>query len=125
MKTKPALIPGFTAYDVTPTNESTVTVPPSVAPTIATAPIPQRLTHATAPRTFTFSNVTSPTASAESDDDDGPPVPPPTTHAPFDMTDTNARLIHAYHVSYATWRHFTILSQVTIVKLHSLHKVMM
>jgi hypothetical protein len=36
MKTKSALIPGFTAYDVTPATTST---PPAVAPTIAPAPI--------------------------------------------------------------------------------------
>jgi hypothetical protein len=54
MKTKSTLIPDFTAYDATPTNEFTVTVPPAVAPTIAPAPITQRLTRATAPRTFTF-----------------------------------------------------------------------
>jgi hypothetical protein len=82
-------VPGFTAYDVTPTNEPTVTEPPAVAPTIAPAQISQRLTCATAPRTFTFPNVTSPSASDESDDDDGPPVPPPSTHATFDMTETN------------------------------------
>jgi hypothetical protein len=99
MNTKSALIPGFTAYDVTPTNEPTVTVPPAVAPIIAPAPIPQRLTRATAPWAFTFPNVTSSSASEESDDDDdddddddGHPVPPHTTHAPFDMTDTNALL---------------------------------
>jgi hypothetical protein len=93
MKTKSALIPGFTVYDVTPTNEPTVTVPPKVAPTIAPAPIPQRLTCEAAPQTFTFLNDTSPSAREESDDvDDGLPVPPLTTHALFDMTDTNAPL---------------------------------
>jgi hypothetical protein len=40
MKTKSALIPGFTANDVTPVTENTVAVPPVVAPTIAPAPIP-------------------------------------------------------------------------------------
>jgi hypothetical protein len=62
MKTKSALIPGFTAYDVTPANKHHVTVPPAVAPTNAPAPIPQRLTLATAPRIFTFPTVTSPSA---------------------------------------------------------------
>jgi hypothetical protein len=42
--------------------------------------------------TFTFTNVNSPSASDESDEDDAPPVHPLTTHAPFDMTDTNAPL---------------------------------
>jgi hypothetical protein len=55
MKAKSALIPGYTAYDVTPINESTIVIPPAVAPPIAPTTIPQRLTRATAPRTFTFS----------------------------------------------------------------------
>jgi hypothetical protein len=90
MKTKSALIPGFTAYDVTPVTDNTVTVSPAVAPTIARAPNPARLTPATVSRNFTFPNVTNPSASEESDDDDRPSVPYPTTHAPFDMTDTHA-----------------------------------
>jgi hypothetical protein len=63
-----------------------------VAPTIVPAPIPQRLTHATVPRSFTFPHATSPSASEERYDDDGPPAPHPTTHAPVDMTDTNSPL---------------------------------
>jgi hypothetical protein len=59
MNTKSALISGFTAYDITPANENNAVVPPAVASTIAHAPIPQRLTLANAPRTFTFPTVTS------------------------------------------------------------------
>jgi hypothetical protein len=92
MKTKVALVPGFMAYDITPANANNVVVPPAVAPIIAPAPIPQRETRATAPRSFTFPTVTTTSASEESDDDDGPPVSLPTTHAPFDMTDTSAPL---------------------------------
>jgi hypothetical protein len=66
MKTKSALIPRFTAYDVTPINEYTVTVPPAVAPTISPAPVPQRLTRATSPQILTSPHVTSPSASEES-----------------------------------------------------------
>jgi hypothetical protein len=57
MKTKSALIPGFTAYDITPANETNSVVPPAVAPTIAPAPIPQRLTCTNLPRTFTNRNL--------------------------------------------------------------------
>jgi hypothetical protein len=94
MKTKSALIPGFTAYDVPPTTTNTQPVPPAVAPTIAPDPIPQRLTRATTSRTFNPPTISSPSASEDSDDDDddGHRVPPPTPHAPFDMTDTNAPL---------------------------------
>jgi hypothetical protein len=92
MKTKSALIPGFNACDITPVHEHHVTVPPSVAPTIVPAPIPQRLTRANAPRVFIFPDVSSSSASEESDDDDGPPAPPITNHAQIDMTDTNAPL---------------------------------
>jgi hypothetical protein len=45
---KSALIPGFTAYDVTPVTDNHVTVPPAVAPNLAPAPIPQRFTRSTA-----------------------------------------------------------------------------
>jgi hypothetical protein len=90
MKTKSALIPGFTAYDVASVDDHHVNVPPAVAPTIAPAPFPQRLTCATASMTFTFPSVSRPFASEESDDDDGLPVSTPTTHAAFEMTDTNA-----------------------------------
>jgi hypothetical protein len=83
MKTKSALIPGFTAYDVTP---ATTNTPPAVAPTIAPAPIAPRLTRTTAPRIFTPPSISA------SDDSDDIPVPPPTPHAPFDMHDTNAPL---------------------------------
>jgi hypothetical protein len=38
MRTKSALIPGFTTYDVTPAKEPTVTVTPAVSPTIAHLP---------------------------------------------------------------------------------------
>jgi hypothetical protein len=72
-----------------PVTDNTVAVPPAVAPTIAPACIPQRLTRATAPLTF---KPPSPSSSEDSDDDDGSPVPPPTPHAPFDMADTNAPL---------------------------------
>jgi hypothetical protein len=99
MKTKSALIPRFTAYDATPaTTTNTQPVPPAVAPTIAPAPIPQRLTRAITPRTFNPPTISSPSTSEDSDDDDddddddGPPVPPPTPYEPFDMTDTNAPL---------------------------------
>jgi hypothetical protein len=87
MKTKSALIPGFTAYDVTPATTST---PPAVAATIAPAPIAPRLTRTTAPRIFNSPYIS---ASDDSDDNnDDVPVPPPTPHAPFDMHDTNAIL---------------------------------
>jgi hypothetical protein len=90
MKTKSALILGFSAYDVTPSNDINAVVPPAVAPTIAPAPFLKNY-HAQMP-TFTFPTVTSLSASKESDDEDGPPVPPLTTHAPLDMTGTNACL---------------------------------
>jgi hypothetical protein len=92
MKTKSTLIPGFTAYDITPVTDYTVAVPPAVAPTIAPVTIHQRLTRTTAPRILTPS---LPSASEESDDDavdDGLPIPPPIPHAPFYMNDTNAPL---------------------------------
>jgi hypothetical protein len=76
--------PGFTAYDITRANENNAVIPPAVAPTIAPAPIPQRLTHENVLMTFTFPTVSSSSASKEIDDnDDGPPVPPQTTHAPI------------------------------------------
>jgi hypothetical protein len=89
MKTKSALIPGYTDSDVTPAATNTQPIQPVVASTIAPAPIPQRLACTTAP-----CDLTPPlsTASEESDDDDGPPVPPRNPHAPFDMQDTNAPL---------------------------------
>jgi hypothetical protein len=40
---------------------------------------------------FNPPTISSPSASEDRDADDGHPVPPPTPHAPFDMTDTNAR----------------------------------
>jgi hypothetical protein len=93
MKTKSALIPGFTTYDVTPATNNAPPVLPAVAPTIAPAPIPQRLTRATTPRTFYPPTKSIPSTDEDSDDDDdGSPVPPPTPHAPFDMNDTNAPL---------------------------------
>jgi hypothetical protein len=82
MKTKSALIPGFT---VTPTTTNT---PSAVAPTIAPAPITPRLTRTAAPRIVTPPSIS---ASDNSDDDnDDVPVLPPTPHAPFGMHDTNA-----------------------------------
>jgi hypothetical protein len=132
MKTKSALIPGFTSYDVAPVTDNTVAVPPAtdntvavppaVAPTIAPAPIPQILTCATTPRTL---NPPNPSASEESDDNDGTPVPPPTLDATFDMTDTNTPLTPCLPCDYATWRYFIIQSQVFRVTLNSLHKAMM
>jgi hypothetical protein len=98
MKTKSALIPGYTAYGVTPVSANTQPVPPAVAPTIAPAPIPPRLTCTTAPHVLT---PPLPSASEESDDDDGTLVPLPTPHAPFDMNDINApltpRLTREFH----------------------------
>jgi hypothetical protein len=80
MKTKSALIPGFTANDVTPVTNNIQHIPLAVSPTIAPAPITQRLTRTTAPRIFTPSSISA------SDDNDGDvPVPHPTPHAPFDM----------------------------------------
>jgi Reverse transcriptase (RNA-dependent DNA polymerase) len=84
MKTKSALIPGFNVYDMSPSITNTTPVPPAVAPTIATTPITPRLTRETAPRIFTPPSIS---ASDDSDAD-----PPPTTHAPFDINDTNAPL---------------------------------
>jgi hypothetical protein len=46
MKTKSALIPGFTAYNVTPATTNSRPIQPAVAPTNAPAPITQRLTRA-------------------------------------------------------------------------------
>jgi hypothetical protein len=92
LKTKSAHIPGFTAYDVTPINESTVTVTTCSGSYYYSCYHSSKINRTTAPRTFTSPHVTSPSASEESDDDDGPPVPPPATHAHFDMTDTNAPL---------------------------------
>jgi hypothetical protein len=57
MKTKSALIPGFTAYDVTPATTNTQPVPPAVKLTIAPAPIPQRLTRATTSCTSSPSTI--------------------------------------------------------------------
>jgi hypothetical protein len=84
MKTKSALIPEFSADDVTHVTNNT-------QPTIALAPIPQTMTCTTALRIF---NPPPPSVSEESDDDDGTPVPPPTPHTPFDMNDTIAPLGH-------------------------------
>jgi hypothetical protein len=92
MKTNSAIFPGFTAYDVTPATTNNQPVQPAVAPTIAPAPIPQRLTRATTSRTFNFPTISSPSACEDSDDDDVIPLLPPTPHAPFDMTDMNAPL---------------------------------
>jgi hypothetical protein len=92
MKTKSALIPGFTAYDVTPGTTNTQPVPPAVAPTIAPVPIPQRLTRATTSCTFNPPTISSASTSEDSDDDDGTHIPCCATHATFDMTDTNAPL---------------------------------
>jgi hypothetical protein len=117
MKTKSALIPGFNVYDVSPTITNTQPIPPAIAPTIAPAPIIPRLTR-TVHRIFTPPSIS---ASDNNDDDDFVPVPPPTPHAPFDMHDTNAPLTLCYHVSYVTWRHFIIQSQVMGVTLPYLH----
>jgi hypothetical protein len=112
MKTKSALIPGFTAYDAMPATTNNQSVPPAAAHTISPAPIPQRLTGATTSRTFNPPTISSPSTSEDSDDDDdGTPIPP---HATLDMTDT----------SYVIWRHFIILNQVIRVTLHYLHTVM-
>jgi hypothetical protein len=90
MKSKSALIPGYTVYDVTPVTNNTQPVPPAVAPTIAPAPITPRLTRTTDPPIFTPPPIS---ASDDSDDDDDDvPVPPPTPHAPFDVHDSNAPL---------------------------------
>jgi hypothetical protein len=89
-KTKSALIPGISIYDVSPAITNTQPVPPAIAPTIVPAPITPRLTRTTAPRIFTPSSIS---ASDDSDDDgDDVPVPSPTPRAPFDMHDTNAPL---------------------------------
>jgi hypothetical protein len=114
------LIPGFIANDVTPAATNSQPVQPPVAPTIASAPIPQRLTHAATFRTF----IPPTTSTSEDSDDDGHQVPPPTPHTPFDMTDTNATLTPRHHESYIIWRHFTILNQVIKVTLYVLHTVM-
>jgi hypothetical protein len=103
MKTKSALIPGYTAYDVTPVTINTPPVPPAVSPTIAPVPINQRLTRTT---------------------DDGPPVPPPTPQEPFDMNDTNALLTPCLLSEFDNLETFIIPSQVIRVTLHYLHKVM-
>jgi hypothetical protein len=92
MKTKSALIPGFTAYDVTPTTTNDPPVPPAIAPTIAPAPVPQSMTRATTSRTFNTPTISIPSTSEDSDDDDGTPIPPPTPHSSCDMTDTIANL---------------------------------
>jgi Reverse transcriptase (RNA-dependent DNA polymerase) len=89
MKTKSALIPGISIYDVSHAITNAQPVPPAIAPTIALAPITPRLTRTTAPRIFTPLSIST---SDDSDDDDDVPVPPPTPHAPFDMHDTNALL---------------------------------
>jgi hypothetical protein len=68
--TKSALIPGPTAYDVTPATTNTQHVPPAAAPTIASDPIPQRLTRATTSRTVNPPTISSPFTSDNSDDDD-------------------------------------------------------
>jgi hypothetical protein len=88
MKTKSALIPGYTAYDVTPITNNTQLIPPAVAPTIAPAPITPKLTRTTAPCIFNPSLLST----SDDSDDDVTPVPPPTPHAPFDMHDANAPL---------------------------------
>jgi hypothetical protein len=54
MKTKSALIPGFSTYDFTLANDHNEVVPPAVAPIIAPASIPQRLTCANAPEPSPF-----------------------------------------------------------------------
>jgi hypothetical protein len=92
MKTKSALIPGLYAYDVTPAITNNQPAPLVVAPTIAPASIPQRLTCATTSRIFNHPTISSPYTSEDCDDDDGRPIPPTTPHAPFDMIDTDAHL---------------------------------
>jgi hypothetical protein len=91
MKTKSALIPGFTAYDITPAITNTQPVPPAVSPTIAPATISQRLTRATTLHTFNPPTLSS-LSTSEDSDNDVHPVPPATCHALFDMNDTNATL---------------------------------
>jgi hypothetical protein len=77
MKTKSALISGFTAYDVTPATTNTQLVSPAVAPTIATSPVPQRSTRASKSRIFNPPTISSPSTS---EDSDGTPIPTPTPH---------------------------------------------
>jgi hypothetical protein len=70
MKTKSALIPGNSIYDVSPALTNTQPVPAAIAPTFVPAPITPRLTRTTAPRIFT-----PPSISASDDfDDDGDDV---------------------------------------------------
>jgi hypothetical protein len=90
MKTKSALIPRFNVYDVSPSISNAQPVPPAIAPTIAPAPITPRLTHTPAPCIFTPPSISA--TDDSNDDDDDVAVPPRTTHAPFDMHDTNAPL---------------------------------
>jgi hypothetical protein len=71
MRNKSALIPGFTAYDVTPAITNNQPVPLAVAPTIAPASIPQLLTRATTSRIFNPPTISSPSTSEDRDDDDG------------------------------------------------------
>jgi hypothetical protein len=124
MKTKSALIPGFTAYDVTPATTNTQPVLPALAPTIAPVYIPQRLTRATTSRTFNPPAISSPSTSEDSDDDDGTHILPPTPHAPFDITDTNAPLTPRLPLELRNLENFIILNQVIRVTLHYLHTIM-
>jgi hypothetical protein len=94
MKTKSALIPGCTAYDVTPAITNIHPVPIAIAPTIAPASISQRLTRATTSCIFNPPTISSPSTSEDSDDDDGTPIPPPTPRATFDNAPLTPRLSH-------------------------------
>jgi hypothetical protein len=90
MKTKSALIPGISIFDVSHAITNAQPVPPAMAPTIAPAPITPRLTRTTAPHIATPPSIYAIDDSDEDDDDFHDPTPTP--HAPFDMHDTNAPL---------------------------------
>jgi hypothetical protein len=121
MRTKSALIPGVSIYDVSPDITNAQPLPPAIAPTIAPAPITPRLTRKTAPRIFTLPSIA---ASDDSDDDnDDVPVPPPASNAPFDMHDTNAALTPRLPSELPNLEIFTIQKQVIRVTLHYLHMI--
>jgi hypothetical protein len=119
MKTKSALIPGVTAYDVTPTTTNT---PPAVTPTIAPAPIAPRLTRTTTPRIFTSPYISA-SDNRDDDNNDDVPVHPPTPHAPFDMYDTNApfyKTLHYLHTVMMMIKCLLILIKTLVQILRSL-----
>jgi hypothetical protein len=124
LKTKSALIPGFTAYDVTPAITNNQPVPLAVAPTIAPASIPQRLTRSTKSRIFYPPTISSPSTNEDSDDDDGTSIPPTTPHAPFDMADTNAPLTPRLPCELHNLETFYNPQPVINVTLHYLHMIM-